>query len=167
MKTDKKNPLEHPISGGAFSPMEQDNLHRLDNDEIQILRECVPFLQRVCDKKFSRNAVARMLAYISFENKEFSSQVMKDLLAKISNCDFEQIQYHKRPLMQMVLLEDENVQERLKKAMSTLLDCLKTEASYYKYCDAIVSMLHKIVLKSPLAANIFYQFQSSTLRNVE
>lgn len=82
-------------------------------------------MHRVCDRKFSRNAVARMLAYISFENKEFSSQVIKDLLAKIEAADFDELNSLRRPLLQMALLEDENFMERVKKIISTLLECLR------------------------------------------
>lgn len=89
-----------------------------------------------------------MLAYISFENKEFSSQVVKDLLSKIQICDFDELITLKKPLIQMVLLEDENSVERMKKVISSLLECLKTEAAYFKYCDSIVDILQKIMLKS-------------------
>jgi hypothetical protein len=66
-----------------------------------------------------------MLAYISFENKEFSSQVIKDLLAKIEAADFDELNSLRRPLLQMALLEDENFMERVKKIISTLLECLR------------------------------------------
>lgn len=85
--------------------------------------------------------------------------MIKDLLAKIHQVDFDEIQNFRRPLLQMVLLEDENFMERLKKVIAALLECLKTEASYFKYCDSIVDILHKIMLKSPIASNIFLQYQ--------
>jgi hypothetical protein len=144
--------------GGALKTYGADNLHKLDADEISILAESEPHLGRVCDKKFSRNAVAKMLAYISFENKEFSSKVMNGLLSKIQMADFDSLRQHERPLTQMIGLEDENTTERLKKAISNLLEYLKNDGAHYKYCDSIVNLLHKIVKINPLAASIFAQY---------
>jgi len=106
VSTQKANPLQHQLQAGAF--LDQDSFQKLESDELQVLRECLPFVLRVCNKKFSRNAVSKLLAYVSFENKEFSQSVMKELLQKIQNCDFDQLVHFKKPLVQMGTLEDEN-----------------------------------------------------------
>lgn len=146
---------------------EVDNLHKLDGQEISVLRDSVSELSRVFDKKFSRNAVAKMLAYISFENKEFSSHVMKALLSWIQASDFDKLYFYQRPIVQMILINDEFTKERIKKALGAMIEYLKHDGNYYKYGDTVINIMHKILKRSPVAAQVFKEFQNQTMRTVE
>lgn len=56
--------------------------------------------------KLSRNAVSDMYAYISYDNKEFSLQILNTLLLGLSKAPFDQMKVYERPLVKMLLIKD-------------------------------------------------------------
>ena len=56
--------------------------------------------------KVSRNAIAEMFAHISFENKEFSLQVLNTILNGMSKATFDYMKVYERPLVKMLMIKD-------------------------------------------------------------
>ena len=56
--------------------------------------------------RFSRNAVADMFAHISFDNKEFSLQILNTIMDGLSKVSFENMKVYERALVKLVLIKD-------------------------------------------------------------
>jgi hypothetical protein len=79
----------------------------LDNDEIGMIinheHECWWINSNT---KIARNAVSDMYAYISYENKEFSLQILNTLLSGLQRTTFDLMKIYERPLVKMLLIKD-------------------------------------------------------------
>lgn len=134
-------------------PLANDELRfKLPEDEIgMLINHQSPLLWEQCSTKVVRNAVADMLAHISFENKEFSLQVLQTLLTGIQGSTFDQMKTYERPLIKMLLIKDSYRLDRAKRALTGLQEIMKLNSLYYKDVDQVIEIVLKLLQKSETA----------------
>jgi hypothetical protein len=136
----------------TVSKLANDNLrYKLDPDEIgMIVQHQVKQLWQECERsKVVRNSMALMFAHISHDNKEFSLQFLQlSLLNNLNVATFDQMKTYERPLIQMLLIEDQYALERAKKVMTGLLEIMKQNAIYYKEVDQVIEIFYKVLQRS-------------------
>ena len=84
--------------------------HSLDKDELDLLisymSNRVWWRSSVQDFPMVRNNVARMYAYISTDNKEFSHVYIQEIFKVLANCNFMIVKRYERPLLALVKIKD-------------------------------------------------------------
>lgn len=92
----------------ALNPYALDQLNfTLDNDELtMIINHKHDQWWNYSSNRVSRNAIAEMLAHISFDNKEFSLLVLGTIFDGLSKVTFENMKLFERALVRMLMIKD-------------------------------------------------------------
>jgi hypothetical protein len=98
--------------------------------------------------------VSDMYAHISFENKEFSLQILATILNGLSKTTFDSMKIYERPLVKMLLIKDQYQIDRTKKATTGLLELMKNNTLYYKDMDSLIEIVYKLAQRSPIVVEL-------------
>jgi hypothetical protein len=89
---------------------------KLDDEELSmIINYEAPLIWKYCDKKLTRNSVAKMYAHISFNNKNFSLGLIVYLLIGLQKSFFLEMKYYERALVSLLMIKDDYQEDRAKK----------------------------------------------------
>lgn len=89
-----------------------------------------------------------MFAHISFDNKEFSLQILNTILEGLSKVTFLEMKVYERALVKMLMIKDQYQGDRTKRAIQALFEIMKSNTAYYKDVDSLVDIVYKLASRS-------------------
>lgn len=90
-----------------------------------------------------------MFACISYENKDYSNQILGTILSGLSKSTFDTLKAFERPLVRMLMIKDSIQADRTKIVMQRLQEIMKSNTSFYKEVDSLIDIVLKLVQRCP------------------
>jgi hypothetical protein len=134
--------------------------HVPDKEEIELLHSYNNYKWwSSSHSKLTRNSIASMFAHIATDNREFSLAYTACLMDLIDQAESIHMRQYERPLLRMVQIRDRHQADRVKRIQQKLAEIMRANWLCYLVCDALVEMVLKLCLRSPIFSQSLVQHQ--------
>jgi hypothetical protein len=143
---------------------ESKSLFALDNLNFVPKKEEMELLQShknikwwyVDYSKLMRNSIAIMFAHISYQNWEFSSEYISNLITMVAQENSIYVRNLERALLRIAQVQDKLQQDRVRRILSKLFEIFKMSTNIFMQEDSIIEILLKLAIRCPPVAQMLY-----------
>jgi ubiquitin C-terminal hydrolase len=124
---------------------------QLPDMDLEMLLSKV-FLERFVAEAVSRTrgqSVCSVINHLVHENKELSVRLISYITVAIDSLPYDKMRPYFRVLMSLVLLQDSLTSQRIEWILSSLIDSMEEQQTYWKATDFCIDHLIRMAKKSP------------------